>query len=97
MIQNILLQLPSRSSAIKWDALINYHEHYEFFRECFNDRPFELERIFRASDNEWSIAKFHQACDKLGSPTLLVAKSEHQRTFGAYLSIDWDGDDFDDY
>ncbi len=52
---------------------------------------FELTRIFRASEHEFSIAKFHEYSDKKG-PTLVVAKSEHQKTFGGFTSVDWNKD-----
>jgi hypothetical protein len=46
-------------------------------KECFDGRSFELEKIFSASENNYSIAKFREICGKLGTPSLLVAKSEH--------------------
>jgi hypothetical protein len=59
-----------------WDAkLINYKEHAAFFKECFENKAFELKRIFRASEHDFSIAKFHELCDNKG-PTLFVGKSE---------------------
>lgn len=75
-----------------WDAnLINGFEHLDFFKECFNNQEFELKRIFRASEEEFSITNFHYYCDKKG-PTLFVAKSEHQKTFGGFTSVDWNKD-----
>jgi hypothetical protein len=35
------------------------------------------------------MAKFHTLCDNKNEPTLFVAKSEHQRTFGGYVSVNW--------
>ncbi len=84
--------IPAQIVLPDWNAtLINYREHSDFFKECFNNRVFELARIFRASEHEFSIAKFHEYSDKKG-PTLFVAKSEHQKTFGGFISIDWNKD-----
>jgi hypothetical protein len=76
-----------------WDSLlINFQEHSDFFKECFENRVFELKRIFRASENEFSIAKFHEKCDNKG-PTLIVAKSEqYEKIFGGFISINWNKD-----
>jgi hypothetical protein len=76
-----------------WDGkLINSQEHAAFFKECFENRAFELKRIFRASEHEFSIAKFHELCDNKG-PTLFVGKSEqHEKTFGGFTSVSWNKD-----
>ncbi len=71
--------------------LINDFEHSDFFKECFNNREFELTRIFRASEHEFSAYSFHHFCDKKG-PTLFVAKSELWKTFGGFTSVDWNKD-----
>ncbi len=72
-----------------WDAkLINSQEHAAFFKECFKNRAFKLKRIFRASEHDFSIYKFHELCDNKG-PTLFVGKSEqHEKTFGGFTSVD---------
>ncbi len=76
-----------------WDGkLINYQEHAAFFKECFENRAFELKRIFRASENEFSIAKFHELCDNTGA-TLFVGKSEqYEKTFGGFTSVNLNKD-----
>ncbi len=76
-----------------WDGkLINYQEHADFFKECFENRAFELKRIFRASEHEFAIAKFHELCDNKGA-TLIVGKSEqHEKTFGGFISVSWNKD-----
>ncbi len=57
-----------------WNAtLINYRDHSNFFKECFNNREFELTKIFRASEHQFSASKFRDYSDKKG-PTLIVAK-----------------------
>jgi hypothetical protein len=81
-----------------WDGkLINYQEHADFFKECFENRAFELKRIFRASEHEFAIAKFHELCDNKG-PNLFVGKSEqHEKTFGGFTSVNWNKDRHDNY
>ena len=76
-----------------WDGkLINYQEHAAFFKECFENRAFELKRIFRASEHDFTIAKFHELCDNKG-PTLFVGKSEqHNKIFGGFISVSWNND-----
>jgi hypothetical protein len=44
--------------------------------------------IFKASENEFSAEKFHEACDGL-SPTLVLVKDTEGNIFGGYNSIPW--------
>jgi hypothetical protein len=44
--------------------------------------------IYKASRDGYTAAKFHSLCDNKG-PTLNLIKSEHNKIFGGYTSINW--------
>lgn len=44
--------------------------------------------MYRASENNFSIAKFHQNCDNK-SDTLVIAKTEFGRIVGGYTPLKW--------
>ena len=47
--------------------------------------------LFRASDHEYSAAKFHEYCDNKG-PTITIIQSNWGNIFGGYTSKSWKSD-----
>ena len=48
----------------------------------------EFKLLYRASENDFSVAKFHKNCDNK-SDTLIIAKTEFGRVVGAYTPLKW--------
>lgn len=59
----------------------------DFIKNCLNN-PKQLKLLFKASQHQFSAAKFHQLCD--GIPNLLVlVKTEFGKVVGGFNSIGW--------
>lgn len=59
---------------IESSSIIKDQEDENFIRSLF-DKNFKLALLFRASENDFSSKKFHQACDNRGA-TLCLYKSQ---------------------
>ena len=74
--------------------LLSIQQDMEFFNslkaELTNIKEFEL--LFRASEHDYSVLKFHSLCDNKG-PTLSIIKSNSGNIFGGYTSISWSTSD----
>ncbi len=49
----------------------------------------QVQRIYRASTDLFTAAKFHQLCDGKG-PTLTIIKATGDFIFGGYTTVNWD-------
>ena len=47
--------------------------------------------LFRASEYDHDVDKFHELCDNKG-PILFIVETEYDHVFGAFLSQSWDGE-----
>ena len=73
-------------------TLLTIKQDIEFFK-LLSTRLKSIRRcafLFRASDNEYSAAKFHDVCDKGG--TITIIKSNWGNIFGGYTSKSWTAD-----
>ena len=52
-----------------------------------SNKKFEL--MYKGSLERFRSSRFHEKCDKLGSPTICFVLSENGNIFGGYVSIDW--------
>ena len=55
-----------------------------------NDYQWRL--IYRASEHGYTASSFHECCDYVKGPTLIVIKSDGGWTFGGYTTQSWSGD-----
>ena len=62
-------------------------EQAEFLFKAVN-YPKKVERIFRASEHNFSAAAFHQKCDNKAD-TLTLIRTEFGKTIGAYSHYEW--------
>ena len=59
----------------------------DFIKNCLSN-PKQLKLLFKASQHQFSAAKFHQLCD--GIPNLLVlVKTEFGKVIGGFNSMGW--------
>ena len=72
------------------DTHIVSTQYDSILKEWIGDNTMKL--AYRASDHGYSGSSFHQYCDDLNSPTLIVIKSDKGWIFGGYTSQSWDGD-----
>ena len=49
----------------------------------------KFELLWKGSRDGFGASTFHTKCDKKG-PTLTVVKSEHDKVFGGYTSLNWE-------
>eukprot|EP01083_Nonionella_stella_P062510 162515_1 len=47
-----------------------------------------MERVYRASEEDYDALKFHDKCDDVG-PTLVIIQSEHSHVFGGFTMTGW--------
>ncbi len=59
-----------------------------FLQTCF-DHNFTTELLYKASRDGFSYNNFVDKCCLKGA-TLTIIKSEYDRLFGGYISIDWE-------
>ena len=52
------------------------------------DQPKKIDRIFRASEHNFSIKAFHKLCDNIGDTVVLI-RTEFGRTVGGYTHQPW--------
>ena len=59
-------------------------------REWIGDYQWRL--IYRASEHGYTAPSFHEWCDYVKGPTLIVIKSSGGWIFGGYTTQSWSGD-----
>ncbi len=50
--------------------------------------PKEIKLVYRASEHEFNLNKFHQLCDNL-EDTLTIIKTEHDKWIGGFTPLPW--------
>ena len=59
-------------------------------REWCGDYQWKL--IYRASEHDYKASSFHECCNYVKGPTLIVIKSDKGWIFGGYTTQSWSGD-----
>ena len=59
-------------------------------REWLGDYNWKL--IYRASEHGYTAKSFHECCDDVNGPTLVIIKSSGGWIFGGYTTRSWSGD-----
>ena len=68
-------------------TLVTAKDDIRFVLEQLNC-PRKLNLLYRASEHQFSIAKFHQLCDNT-CKTLTIFKTEFGRLIGGYTPVSW--------
>ncbi|CAG8802184.1 7763_t:CDS:2, partial [Racocetra persica] len=63
----------------------------------FKDMPFEFELIYRASQENFSIKKFHVNCDNKGPTVVVIKVLNSKEIIGGYNPLDWRSKNYHDY
>lgn len=63
-------------------------QYDSYFKEWIGD--FQWKLVYRASDNQYTAKSFHEKCDNLNSPSVVVIKSTGGWIFGGFLTTSWD-------
>ncbi len=72
--------------SIELDSLITHETDY--IRSIFKKTPIKFTLLYRASENGYSAAKFHERCDNVPN-TMLLVKTEFDKVIGGYTPIAW--------
>ena len=72
------------------ESIIKIEKCYEYLREWYGDDEWKL--IYRASEQDYTAESFHEHCDDVRGPTLIVIKSSGEWIFGGYTIQSWSGD-----
>ena len=80
---------PPVNPKLKVDSMmLDAEKHYNFIKnECFGGREFDMNRLFRGTENGFTPAAYHQLVDNKTDILYLISTVEHKRTFGGYYSI----------
>ena len=76
----------NRSEMLTETQLIN-KQYDEYFREWIGDYQWKL--IYRASEHGYTAKSFHEHCDNVRGPTLVVIKSTNGWIFGGFTTQSW--------
>ncbi|CAG8755926.1 34966_t:CDS:1, partial [Racocetra persica] len=55
----------------------------------FKDIPFKFDLIYRASQENFSISKFHEKCDNKGPTVVIIKVLNSEEIIGGYNPLDW--------
>ena len=86
-ISNYYLKNPSE--LLVNTQLVNQQYDAKLREWLGNDYKWKL--IYRASEHEYSAKSFHEYCDDVKGPTLIVIKSSEGWIFGGYTTKSWSG------
>ena len=67
------------------------NEYDSYLREWTGD-SYQWKLIYRASDHGYTASSFHENCDNVQGPTLIIIKSDGGWIFGGYTTQSWSGD-----
>ena len=71
--------------------LVN-QQYDDILREWCGDYKWKL--LYRASEHGYTAKSFHEYCDNVRGPTLIVIKSSRGWIFGGYTTQSWSGNDY---
>ena len=66
------------------------NEYDSYLKEWVCDYKWKL--LYRASEHEYTSKSFHECCDDIKGPTLVIIKSSGGWIFGGYTTQSWSGD-----
>ena len=69
------------------DTQIVNRQYDSYLREWLGDYKWKL--LYRASEHDYTSKSFHEYCDNVKGPTLVVIKSNEGWVFGGYTTQSW--------
>ena len=72
-------------------AVVSDTQYDGYLREWLGD-DYKWKMIYRASEHRYTAQSFHECCDYIQGPTLIVIKSTNGCIFGGYTTQSWSGD-----
>ena len=81
------LRLKNPSELLVNTQLVNQQYDAKLREWIGNDYQWRL--IYRASEHEYTASSFHECCDYVKGPTLIVIKSSEGWIFGGYTTQSW--------
>ena len=85
-ISRYFLKMPSK---LLENTLIVEEKYDDYLREWAGNYKWKL--IYRASEHEYTGRSFHECCDNVNGPTLVIIKSSGGWIFGGYTTQSWSG------
>ena len=73
------------------DSKIVLDTQYDAYLKEWLGSDYSWKLIYRASENDYIAKSFHECCDKVIGPTLVVIKSSEEWIFGGYTTQSWMG------
>ena len=70
--------------------LLENSDYDDKMREWLGDYNWRL--LYRASEHGYTAKSFHECCDDVNGPTLVIIKSSEGWIFGGYTTQSWSGD-----
>lgn len=64
-------------------------KYNDVLKEWIGD--YKMKMIYRASENEFSAKSFHEKCDSISGPTLVLIRSTDGWLFGGFTTMSWGG------
>ena len=71
------------------DTILCGSEYDSKLREWVGDYKWKM--IYRASEHGYTGRSFHECCDNVNGPTLVIIKSSEGWIFGGYTTQSWSG------
>ena len=70
-------------------------QYDNYLREWTGNSKWRL--LYRASEHDYTARSFHEYCDDINTPTLIIIKSTEGWVFGGYTTQSWSGHRIDLY
>ncbi len=71
-------------------AVVSDTQYDGYLREWLGD-DYKWKMIYRASEHGYTTRSFHECCNHVQGPTLIVIKSTNGYIFGGYTTQSWSG------
>ena len=71
---------------------ILFGEEYDFYLREWLGNNYIWKLLYRASEHGYTAKSFHNYCDNVKGPTLVIMKSSEGWIFGGYATQSWSGD-----
>ena len=79
------------NSSLFPNSAIMIKDYDKYLREWIGN-GYQWKLIYRSSDYGYTASSFHENCDSIQGPTLIIIKSDGGWIFGGYTTQSWSGD-----
>ena len=73
------------------DSKIITTKQYDAFLREWMASDVKWKTIYRASEHDYTAKSFHEFCDNVKGPTLIIIQSTEGWIFGGFTNQSWDG------